>query len=92
MSNTYLTTEDKRQIYKEFGGSETNTGSVEAQIAILTKKINHLSNHLKKNHKDHVTRRSLLKMVGKRRTFQRFLQKKDIVRYRELIQELGLRK
>ena len=51
MSNTYLTSEDKRQIYKEFGGSETNTGSFEAQIAILTKRINHLSEHLKNNKK-----------------------------------------
>jgi len=92
MSNTYLTSEDKRQIYKEFGGSETNTGSFEAQIAILTKRINHLSEHLKKNKKDQGTRKALLGMVGKRRTFQRYLQNKDINRYRAIIQKLGLRK
>ncbi len=92
MSNTYLTSEDKRQIYKEFGGSETNTGSFEAQIAILTKRINHLSEHLKKNKKDQGTRKALLGMVGKRRTFQGYLKKKDINRYRAIIQKLGLRK
>ncbi|MGB0931948.1 MAG: 30S ribosomal protein S15 [Chitinophagales bacterium] len=90
--NTYLTSEDKKALYKEFGGSETNTGSYEAQIAIMTKRINHLSEHLKKNHKDHVTRRSLILMVGKRRKFLRYLQNKDITRYREIIQKLGLRR
>ena len=92
MSNTYLTSEDKRKIYSEFGGSETNTGSFEAQVAILTKRINHLSEHLKSNNKDHVTRRSLILMVGKRRKFLRYLQNKDINRYRSIIQKLGLRR
>ncbi|MEZ4886029.1 MAG: 30S ribosomal protein S15 [Chitinophagales bacterium] len=89
---TYLSSADKREMYKEFGGAETNTGSFEAQIAILTKRIAHLSEHLKRNKKDHVTRKALITMVGKRRKFQRYLQKTDITRYRNIIQKLGLRK
>ena len=71
---------------------DTDTGSPEVQIAILTSRINHLNEHLKINKKDHNSRRGLLKMVGKRRGLLNYLQKKDIERYRALITKLGLRK
>ncbi len=71
---------------------DTDTGSPEVQIAILTSRINHLNEHLKINKKDHHSRRGLLKMVGKRRGLLNYLQKKDIERYRALITKLGLRK
>ncbi len=87
-----LTTEDKLKFFKDFGGSETNTGSAEAQIAILTHRIKHLSEHLKTHKKDHSTRRSLVIMVGKRRRLQRYLMKKDINRYRAINEKLGLRR
>lgn len=89
---TYLSIEDKKKIFEEFGGSENNSGSTEAQLALFTKRIAHLSEHLKKNKKDHVTRRSLLRLVGKRRKFLNYLKRKDINRYREIISKLGLRK
>ncbi len=92
MSQTYLSTEEKRAIYKEFGGSEENPGSVVAQVAVLTKRINYLSGHLKVHKKDHVTRRSLLKMVGRRKRLLTYIKRKDIVKYRNLIAKLGLRK
>jgi small subunit ribosomal protein S15 len=87
-----LTTETKKEIFKEFGGAETNTGSTEAQIAMLTHRINHLTGHLKTKKKDHNTTLSLLKMVGQRKRFLAYLMKKDITLYRTLIQRLGLRK
>ncbi|MGB0839468.1 MAG: 30S ribosomal protein S15 [Chitinophagales bacterium] len=87
----YLTTEERKEIFKEFGGSETNPGSIRAQVAILTRRINYLSQHLKTHKKDHSTRLSLLKMVGRRRRFLRYIAKKDIVQYRALIVKLGLR-
>ena len=71
---------------------DTDTGSPEVQIAILTERINHLNEHLKINKKDHHSRRGLLKMVGQRRGLLTYLQKKDIERYRAIIQKLGLRK
>ena len=88
----YLTTKNKKEIFKKFGSSETNTGSTEGQIALFTHRINHLSNHLKKNHKDFNTERSLVKIVGKRRNLLNYLKKKDINKYRELIKELKIRK
>ena len=88
----YLTTENKKEIFKKFGASETNTESTEGQIALFTHRINHLSNHLKKNHKDFNTERSLVKIVGKRRSLLDYLKKKDINKYRELIKELNIRK
>ena len=88
----YLTSEKKREIFAEFGGSEKNTGSTEAQIALLTYRINELSKHLHKNHKDHSCRRALLNMVGKRKRFLKYVAKQDIVKYRELVAKLGLRK
>ena len=71
---------------------ETDTGSPEVQVALLTNRINHLTEHLKANPKDHHSRRGLLKMVGRRRNLLTYLQKKDIERYRALIAKLGLRK
>ena len=84
---------DKKQaIIKEYGRSEGDTGSPEVQIAILTARINELTDHFKANPKDHHSRRGLLKMVGQRRGLLNYLKKKDINKYRELIAELGLRK
>ncbi|MTI89335.1 MAG: 30S ribosomal protein S15 [Balneolaceae bacterium] len=87
-----ITAEEKKELFKKFGGSETNTGSSEGQIALLTKRINDLTDHLKDNNQDHASRRGLLKMVGKRRRLLNYLMKKDIEKYRELIKELGIRK
>ncbi len=83
--------EQKVEMIKKFGGSETNSGSSEVQIALLTARINDLQAHFKDHPKDHHSRRGLLKMVGKRRRLLRYLMKKDINKYRELIVELGIR-
>jgi small subunit ribosomal protein S15 len=88
----YLTSEKKRDIFREFGGAETNTGSVHAQIALSTERINHLTEHLRRNKKDFGTKRSLLKLVGHRRRLLNYLAKKDIEAYRSLIAKLGLRR
>lgn len=88
----YLTKEVKQELFKKFGGSETNTGSTEGQIALFTHRINHLTGHLKKNQKDFNTERALIKLVGKRRSLLDYLMKSDIVKYRELIKQLGIRK
>ena len=88
----YLTTEAKKEIFKKHGGSETNTGSTEAQIALFTTRIQHLTEHLKNNRKDYNTERSLVKLVGKRRSLLDYLIKTDILRYRAIIKELDLRK
>ena len=88
----YLSKEVKSDIFKKHGGSEQNTGSTEGQIALFTYRINHLTQHLKKNHKDYATERSLVKLVGKRRSLLDYLKKKDIAKYRSLIKELGIRK
>lgn len=87
-----LTAEKRKKIYKEYGGSENNSGSVESQIALFTERINHLTEHLKENKKDHATKRSLLMLVGKRRRFLNYMMKNDIVRYRALIEKLGIRR
>lgn len=87
-----ITAEEKKEIFKKFGNSETDTGSTEGQIALLTKRINDLTDHLKDNQLDHASRRGLLKMVGKRRRLLNYLMKNDIEKYRELIKELGIRK
>lgn len=87
-----VTKERKQELYKEFGGNASNTGSIEAQVAVLTERINFLSEHLKSNKKDHSTRLSLIKMVGRRKRFLRYLADKDIELYRTLIKQLGLRK
>lgn len=87
-----ITKEQKQDIIKQHGGSEGNSGSTEAQIAILTARINDLTEHLGDNKKDHSSRRGLLKMVGKRRRLLTYLKNNDIEKYRELIKELGIRK
>lgn len=87
-----LTKEEKTSIINEYKTKEGDTGSPEVQIAILTHRINKLNGHLKEHKKDHHSRRGLLKMVGQRRNLQRYLENKDIERYRALIQKLGLRR
>jgi len=87
-----LSQEEKRKIIDEFKTHENDTGSPEVQIAILTKKIELLNEHLRVHKKDHHSRRGLLKMVGKRRNLLAYLREKDVTRYRELIQKLGLRR
>lgn len=82
----------KTQIIEEFKLHEGDTGSPEVQIAILTERINHLNEHLKIHKKDHHSRRGLLKMVGQRRGLLNYLMKKDIERYRAIVEKLGLRK
>ena len=82
----------KQQIIDQYKINETDTGSPEVQIAILTSRINTLTEHLKANHNDHHSRRGLLKMIGHRRNLLGYLQKKDIARYRAIIEKLGLRK
>ena len=88
----YLTSEVKKGIFKQHGGSETNTGSTEGQIALFSHRISHLTEHLKKNRKDFVTQKALLDLVGKRRTLLSYLKNQDIEKYRALIKELDLRK
>jgi len=83
---------DKQDIIKQFGRTAGDTGSPEVQIALLTERINHLTDHLRTHKKDHHSRRGLLKMVGQRKGLLRYMQQRDIERYRELIAELGLRK
>lgn len=87
-----LTNEVKREIINQFKKHEGDTGSPEVQIAILTHRINELNAHLKDHKKDHHSRRGLLKMVGQRRNLLNYLKNKDITRYRELIEKLGLRR
>lgn len=87
----YLPPEKKAEIFKEYGGSEKNTGSTEGQIALLTYRIKSLSSHLHEHKKDHSTRRALLTMVGKRRRLLAYLKRKDLNGYRELIKKLGIR-
>lgn len=82
----------KQEIIKKFERHEGDTGSPEVQIAILTERINHLTEHLKIHKKDHHSRRGLLKMVGQRRGLLNYLMKTDIEKYRYLINELGIRK
>lgn len=84
--------EEKNAIIEANKLSENDTGSPEVQIAILTKRINDLNAHLKNHHNDHHSRRGLLKMVGHRRNLLAYLQKKDINRYRAIVEKLGLRK
>jgi small subunit ribosomal protein S15 len=87
-----LTTEAKKEIVGRFGKSDGDTGSTEVQIALLTARINELTEHLREHKKDHHSRRGLLMLVGQRRRLLNYLQRKDLDRYRELIGELGLRR
>ena len=88
----YLTIEKKADIFTNFGAKATNTGSIEGQIALLTERINHISNHLKANKKDFSTQRGLMMMVGQRKRLLTYLSKHDLTGYRALIEKLGLRK
>ena len=83
---------EKTEIITKFARHEGDTGSPEVQIAVLTSRINNLTEHLRSNNKDHHSRRGLLKMVGQRRSLLNYLQKIDIERYRAIVAELGLRK
>ena len=87
-----MTVLKKEEIFKEFGKNKKDTGSSESQIALFTKRIDSLSNHLKSNAKDLNTEKSLVKMVGKRRNLLEYLKKIDIERYRDIIKKLGIRK
>jgi len=88
----YLTKEVKERIFEKHGKSKSDTGTSEGQIALFSHRINHLSEHLKSNRKDYNTERSLVKLVGKRRSLLDYLKSKDILRYRAIVKELGLRK
>jgi len=88
----YLTKDKIQDIFKDNGSSEKDTGSIEGQIALFTTRINHLTDHLKSNKKDYNTERSVLKMVGKRKSLLSYLKNKDINRYRAIIKKLSLRK
>ncbi len=89
---SYLTTEKKANIFAEYGSSAKNTGSIEAQVAMLTEKINHISSHLKINKKDFSTQRGLMQMVGRRKRLLTYMSKHNLTGYRSLIEKLGLRK
>ena len=88
----YLNSEKKEEIFGQYGKSTTDTGSAESQIALFTYRIKHLTEHLKKNHKDFRTARALTQLVGKRRALLDYLYDRDINRYRAIIKALGLRK
>jgi small subunit ribosomal protein S15 len=88
----YLSAEKKAKIFTEFGGAATNTGSIEAQVAVLTERISHISAHLQQNKKDFSTHRGIMQLVGKRKRLLTYLQKHNLQGYRQLIEKLGLRK
>ena len=90
----YLTKDKKQELFENHGRlkSKTDTGSPESQIALFTYRISHLTEHLKKNKKDHSTRLGLMKLVGKRRRLLNFLHENDLERYRAVLQDLGLRR
>jgi small subunit ribosomal protein S15 len=87
-----MTQERKQELITKFGDSPADTGKTEVQVALLTERINELNEHLRAHRKDHHSRRGLLKLVGDRRRFLKYLQKSDLERYRALIAELGLRR
>ena len=87
-----MTPEEKQEIVQRFGKSEADTGATEVQIALLTRRINHLTEHLREHKHDHHSRRGLLMLVCQRRRLLNYLQRKDLDRYRALIAELGLRR
>ncbi|MHA4842651.1 30S ribosomal protein S15 [Flavitalea antarctica] len=88
----YLTNEKVSGIFSQFGGKATNTGSIEGQIALLTERINSISDHLRKNQKDFSTQRGLMKLVGQRKRLLNYLSKNNLQGYRQLIEKLGIRK
>lgn len=87
-----LTIERKKELFKTHGGSETNTGSTEAQIAMLTERIKHISGHMQNNKKDFSSNRGLIQLVGQRKSLLSYLQKTNLEGYRALLVTLGLRK
>jgi small subunit ribosomal protein S15 len=87
-----MTQERKQELIAKFGGSATDTGKTEVQVALLTERINELTDHLRTHRKDHSSRRGLLMLVGRRRRFLNYLQHEDLERYRTVIRELGLRR
>ncbi len=87
-----MDTVNKQEVIAKYKLHDSDTGSPEVQVAILTERINHLNEHLKIHKKDHHSRQGLLKMVGQRRGLLKYLSRKDVIRYRTLIKELGLRK
>ncbi len=87
-----LTKEEKSELVKKFGKNENDTGSIEVQIAILTKEINTLTEHFKEHKHDHHSKRGLLHKVGQRRSLLNYLLKTDVTRYRKVVKDLGLRK
>ncbi len=89
---SHLTTEAKKNLFSKYGGSETNTGSIEAQIAMLTERINHIAAHIKINKKDFNSNRGLVMMVGRRKRLLAYLSRTNLSGYRALIEQLGLRK
>ncbi len=88
----YLTKEAKEELFEKHGKGKNDTGSAEGQIALFTHRITHLTEHLKNNRKDYNTERALVMLVGKRRALLDYLIKKDVLRYRAIIKELGIRK
>lgn len=88
----YLDSEKKKEIFGQYGKSNTDTGSPESQVALFSYRISHLTEHMKQHRKDHTTERSLTLLVGKRRALLNYLKRKDIERYRNVIKALGLRK
>ncbi|MBS1773229.1 MAG: 30S ribosomal protein S15 [Bacteroidetes bacterium] len=89
---SHLTAEKKANIFKTYGGTEKNTGSIEAQIAALTERINHISGHLKDNKKDFSTQRGLMTLVGQRKRLLQYMSRTNLNGYRALIEKLGIRK
>ncbi|ACY40139.1 30S ribosomal protein S15 [Blattabacterium sp. (Blattella germanica) str. Bge] len=87
-----MTAEKKKEIFKTYGTSVYDTGSSKAQVALFTYRINYLSNHLKNNKKDFNTERALVKLVGKRKKLLKYIEKRDINSYKNIIKHLGLRK
>ncbi|HEV2999020.1 MAG TPA: 30S ribosomal protein S15 [Solirubrobacteraceae bacterium] len=87
-----MTAERKRELAARFGANEKDTGNTKVQVALLTERINHLTEHLREQNKDHHSRRGLLMLVGRRRRFLEYMQRRDLEGYRSLIKELGLRK
>ena len=87
-----LTKDEKQEVIKDFGSKDNDTGSTEVQIALLTKRIEQLTDHFKSNSRDHNSRRGLLKQVGQRRRLLKYLQRTDLEKYREILVKLNLRK
>ncbi|NLB66890.1 MAG: 30S ribosomal protein S15 [Bacteroidales bacterium] len=88
----YLSADKKQEIFRKYGKSNVDTGSPESQVALFSYRIAHLTEHLKRNRKDHNTQRSLLRLVGKRRQLLDYLKETDIERYREILKALNLRR